>query len=385
MRKNIIVCLVLLLTLLIPGGLYLFKTLNANEKTPETNISKDEEIILDNNDTDKIEEYIANMTLEEKVGQMFMVRHPLDPGEDYITKYHLGGYIFFARDFEDKTKEEIVNMITSYQERSKIPMLMGVDEEGGTVNRLSKYSKFRTEPFKSSQELYQEGDFELIEKDTIEKAHFLQSFGINTNFAPVVDVSTNPADYMFKRSFGQNATLTSKYAEVVVSAMKKSGIASVLKHFPGYGNNVDTHTGISIDDRSYETFLENDFLPFMAGIERGADIVLVSHNIINSMDSENPASLSKKVHDILRNELNFTGVIITDDLQMDAIYDYVDNEEAAIKAILAGNDLICTTDFETQIPAVIAAVQNGTISLNQIDESVYRIIKLKSNLGLLEI
>lgn len=95
----------------------------------------------------------------------------------------------------------------------------------------------------------------------------------------------------------------------------------------------------------------------MAGIERGADIVLVSHNIINSMDSENPASLSKKVHDILRNELNFTGVIITDDLQMDAIYDYVDNEEAAIKAILAGNDLICTTDFETQIPAVIAAVQ----------------------------
>ena len=169
MRKNIIVCLVLLLTLLIPGGLYLFKTLNANKETPETNISKDEEIILDNNDTDKIEEYIANMTLEEKVGQMFMVRHPLDSGEDYITKYHLGGYIFFARDFEDKTKEEIVNMITSYQERSKIPMLMGVDEEGGTVNRLSKYSKFRTEPFKSSQELYQEGGFELIEKDTIEK------------------------------------------------------------------------------------------------------------------------------------------------------------------------------------------------------------------------
>lgn len=385
MKKIIIICLVLLLTLLIPGGLYLFKTLNANEETPETNISKDEEIILDDNDVDKIEEYIANMTLEEKVGQMFMVRHPLDSGEDYITKYHLGGYIFFARDFEDKTKEEIVNMITSYQEASKIPMLMGVDEEGGTVNRLSKYSKFRTEPFKSSQELYQEGGFELIEKDTIEKAHFLQSFGINTNFAPVVDVSTNPTDYMYKRSFGQNATLTSEYAEVVVSAMKKSGIASVLKHFPGYGNNVDTHTGISIDDRSYETFLENDFLPFMAGIESGADIVLVSHNIINSMDSENPASLSKKVHDILRNELNFKGVIITDDLQMDAIYDYVDNEEAAIKAILAGNDLICTTDFETQIPAAIAAVQNGTISLKQIDESVYRIIKLKSNLGLLEI
>ena len=217
----------------------------------------------------------------------------------------------------------------------------------------------------------------------LEKSEFLQDFGINTNFAPVLDISTNPSDYIYKRSFGRDANLTSIYAEVVVEAMKESNIASVLKHFPGYGNNLDTHTGISIDNRSYETFKENDFLPFISGINAGADIVLVSHNIIKAMDPDNPASLSKNVHDILRNELNFKGVIITDDLYMDAIKDYLEDEEAAVKAILAGNDLICTTDFTTQIPAVIDSVKNNIISEDQIDASVYRILTLKQNLGLI--
>lgn len=333
---------------------------------------------------DELDEMIANMTLEEKVGQMFMPRAPLENAQEMVSKYHLGGYILFARDFEGKTKEEVINNIASYQNASEIPMLIGVDEEGGTVNRISKFKEFRDTPFASPQEIYKSSGFLGIEEDTITKAEFLKSFGINVNFAPVADVSTNPDDYIYARSFGKNANLTSKYIETVVRAMKESNIASVLKHFPGYGNNVDTHKGMSIDNRSYETFLESDFLPFVSGIKSGADIILVSHNIVNSMDPDNPASLSKKVHEILRDDLGFTGVIITDDLHMDAIKDYIGNTEAAVKAILAGNDLICTTDFETQIPAVIEAVKAGTISEEQINESVYRILKLKSNLSLLD-
>ena len=349
-----------------------------NDESIEENQDKDEEKI------DELKVEIDGMTLEEKVGQMFMVRVPLENAQEMVSQYHLGGYILFARDFEDKTKLEVINTIKSYQDVSSIPMLIGVDEEGGSVIRVSKFKELRDTPFASSQEIYASSGFSGIKEDTTTKAEFLKSFGINVNFAPVADVSTNPDDYIYARSFGKDANLTSKYIETVVTTMKDSNIASVLKHFPGYGNNVDTHTGISIDNRSYETFLESDFLPFITGIKAGADIILVSHNIVNSLDPDNPASLSKKVHEILRDDLGFTGVIITDDLYMDAIRNYVGNAEAAVKAILAGNDLICTTDFETQIPAVVEAVKAGTISEEQINESVYKILKLKSNLSLLD-
>ena len=371
--------LIILLIIAIPITIFIISNLSPSKEVLESDDSMNSIDVLD-----KLDEMIANMTLEEKVGQMFMPRAPLENAQEMVSKYHLGGYILFARDFEGKTKEEVINNIASYQNASEIPMLIGVDEEGGTVNRISKFKEFRDTPFASPQEIYKSSGFSGIEEDTITKAEFLKSFGINVNFAPVADVSTNPDDYIYARSFGENANLTSKYVETVVTAMKESNIASVLKHFPGYGNNVDTHKGMSIDNRSYETFLESDFLPFVSGIKSGADIVLVSHNIVNSMDPDNPASLSKKVHEILRDDLGFTGVIITDDLHMDAIKDYIGNTEAAVKAILAGNDLICTTDFETQIPAVIEAVKAGTISEEQINESVYRILKLKSNLSLLD-
>ena len=345
--------------------------------TPETKPSAPE------TSGDKITDLINNMSIEEKVGQMFMVRCPVSNAASMVQKYHIGGYILFGRDFSGKTKQEIVANVSSYQEASSIPMLIGVDEEGGTVNRISTNTNLRSEPFKSSQELYAEGGFDLIRSDTLEKSAFLKSFGINVNFAPVVDVSTNPDDYIYKRSFGENANLTSEYTTTVVTAMKNSNIGSVLKHFPGYGNNVDTHTSIAIDNRPLESFRNSDFLPFEAGIKAGANIVLVSHNIITNIDPDNPASLSTRVHNILRNELGFNGVIITDDLAMNAISKYYDNTTVAVGAILAGNDLICTTDFETQIPEVINAINNGTISIDRINESIRRILKLKEELNLL--
>ena len=347
---------------------------NAEKKE---NLDKNEEKI------DELKVMIEGMTLEEKVGQMFMVRVPLENAQEMVSKYHLGGYILFARDFEGKTKEEVINTIRSYQDVSSIPMLIGVDEEGGSVVRVSKFKKLRDTPFASSQEIYESNGFEGIKNDTLDKARFLKDFGINVNFAPVADVSINANDYIYKRSFGQDAQKTSQYVSVVVNAMNDAKIGSVLKHFPGYGNNVDTHTGISIDNRSLDNFKESDFLPFEAGIRAGADIVLVSHNIITAVDSNNPASLSKDIHDILRNDLNFDGVIITDDLYMDAISKYLENAEAAVKAVLAGNDLICTTEFESQIPAVIKAVQDGTIAEKQINESVKKILKLKMKLKLI--
>lgn len=375
--KKFLLILGLLVIIAIPIVIYFVYDFDSDANIPSDNLDTNEP-----EKTDKITKMLDNMSVEEKVGQMFMVRVPKENADKRVSEYHLGGYIMFGRDFDNKTKEEVINNIASWQEASDIPMLIGVDEEGGTVNRISTNTEFRSEPFKSSQELYKEGGFDLIYEDTITKANFLKELGINVNFAPVVDVSTNPDDYIYKRSFGKNANLTSEYAEVVVRAMKESNIASVLKHFPGYGNNTDTHTGIAIDNRTLETFKESDFLPFEAGIKAGANIVLVSHNIVTNMDSNNPASLSTRVHEILRNDLGFAGVIITDDLYMDAISKNYDSS-VAVLAILAGNDLICTTDFESQIPEVIAAVEDGTISIDRINESVRRILELKLELNLI--
>lgn len=375
--KKFLLILGLLVIIAIPIVIYFVYDFDSVAIIPSDNLDTNEP-----EKTDKITKMLDSMSVEEKVGQMFMVRVPKENADKRVSEYHLGGYIMFGRDFDNKTKEEVINNIASWQSAADIPMLIGVDEEGGTVNRISTNTEFRSEPFKSSQELYAEGGFDLIYEDTITKANFLKELGINVNFAPVVDVSTNPDDYIYKRSFGKNANLTSEYAEVVVRAMKESNIASVLKHFPGYGNNTDTHTGISIDNRTLESFKENDFLPFEAGIKAGANIILVSHNIVTNIDPDNPASLSTRVHEILRNDLGFAGVIITDDLYMDAISKNYDSS-VAVLAILAGNDLICTTDFESQIPEVIAAVEDGTISIDRINESVRRILELKLELNLI--
>ena len=326
---------------------------------------------------------LNGMSLEEKVGQMFLVRCPEQDAAQLVSQYHLGGYLLFGQDFAQKSKEQVVKTIQSYQDAAQIPLFIGVDEEGGSVNRVSSNPNLRTSPFQSPQQLYQSGGFDAIKKDTLEKSTFLKSLGINLNFAPVCDVSQNPDDYIYDRSFGQDAEQTAQYVSTVVSAMKQQQMGSVLKHFPGYGNNKDTHTGIAYDNRSYDTFVNSDFLPFEAGIQQGADIVLVSHNIVSSIDDSVPASLSPKVHEILRKDLGFSGVIITDDLYMDGIRDFAGVEKAAVLAVQAGNDLLCSTEFSQQIPAVIDAVHNGEIPESRIDESVLRILELKISLGII--
>lgn len=328
-------------------------------------------------------ELLRTMGLEEKVGQLFFVRCPADNPLPDIAAYHPGGYILFANFFENRTKDEAYHQLKACQDASRIPLLTGVDEEGGTVNRVNKFRQYRAVPFWSPQDLFKEGGLSLIASDCEYKAQLLRAVGVNINFAPVCDVSTNAADYMFKRSFGQNAVKTSKYVETVVSATQENGVGCVLKHFPGYGSNGDTHTGIVHDSRSLESFRQSDFLPFEAGIRAGAGAILVSHNIVECLDANVPASLSPAVHKLLRENFAFTGVILTDDLSMKAITAYTDGASAAVKAIQAGNDMLLCTDYANQITAVLAAVQSGDLSLFRIEESVMRILLWKLELGII--
>lgn len=400
-RKKLIVILIVVLIVIacIISFLFIFKhhnignldiyddPYNNNEdKNEENDVKKEEDVNQDifSKYYDKAIEMIENMTLEEKVGQMFFARFPESGIIEEIKSQNPGGYIMFGRDFKNKTKEQIVEEIKKCQENSKIPLLIGVDEEGGTVVRVSLYKAFADKPFKSPQELYNEGGFDLIKEDTINKAKLLSSLGINVNLAPVCDIPYSKSDYIYDRSFGTDKDLTSQFVELVVKTMNEQNMSSVLKHFPGYGNNIDTHTGIAIDKRNIEHFYDYDFVPFKAGIKAGVQSVLVSHNIVECMDDKKPASISKNVHDILRNELGFTGVIMTDDLAMDGIKEYATNESAAVLAIKAGNDMIISSDLAFQKEEVLNAVKNGIIDEETINNSVKRIIAWKYYMGIIK-
>lgn len=324
---------------------------------------------------------VSKMTLEEKVGQLFLVRYNKNDVE-YLSNFNIGGYILFAKDFDGHTKESMKKEIDHDQDLNKYPLIMGVDEEGGYVTRVSRFKEFRNEKFLSPRDYYQEGGWDLLEKTENEKAKLLKSIGINLNLAPVADVSTDSNDFINIRAFGKGPNETSEYVKNMVKYANNNKINSCLKHFPGYGNNIDTHTGIAIDHRSYESIKENDFLPFKAGIEEKVPSILVSHNIITSLDENHPASLSGEVISKLRKELGFTGIIMTDDLAMDAVSEYVENGEAATLAINAGNDMIITSDVVPMYKEILQKVKDNEISERIINKAVLRIIawKLNSNL-----
>lgn len=322
---------------------------------------------------------LQTLTLDEKIGQLFLVRYLDSSAIADLNEYKFGGFVFFEKDFKNKTKDEVVQMIDSLQDVSMIPLLTAVDEEGGKVVRVSSNPKLVDIPFKSSKELYEKGGFELIYQDTKEKSVLLKSLGLNLNLAPVVDISTNPNDYIYERTLGKDVSLTSKYVMAVIDGSKGTGVSYTLKHFPGYGSNSDTHLGTSIDTRTYDEIINNDLKPFEAGIGEGAEAILVSHNIVNAIDPDNPASLSASIHNLLRNQLSFTGIVITDDLSMNA----VDIEDVAVKAILSGNDLIISTNYVRDIQSVKSAISNGKISEAMIDKLAFRVLAWKYSKGLM--
>ena len=339
----------------------------------------------------ELEDRLASMTLAEKVGQLFFLRCPSSGAEAAVAQYHLGGILLFTQDYKDAsgnwlTQDAFAEKLAALQDAAEsdtgIPLLIGSDEEGGTVTRASRNPNLFPSKFPSPQSLFETVGLEGLLADTQQYNSRLHSLGITVNFAPVCDVSTNPKDFIYERSFGQNAQTTADYIAQVVAAMSDAGIASVLKHFPGYGSNADTHTGIAVDERPYEQFLAEDYLPFAAGIGAGAPFVLVSHNIVTCLDSSYPASLSAAWHEQLRSHLGFEGVILTDDLDMGAVKAYADGGNIAVLALQAGNDMIVCSDL-TQIGAVIAAVQDGTLSEETIDSACRRVLAAKQSLSLI--
>lgn len=331
---------------------------------------------------------LDTMTDAQKIGQLFFARRPANGASAIMEQYQLGGYLLFRRDFQDNagewlTEEAFLSQMEQDRTAAAIAPFFGVDEEGGTVCRASQNPNLFPQKFSSPQKLYKNGGMDAIKQDAQSKSESLLRLGININFAPVADVSTDSGDFIYARAFGQGAEETAEYVAAVTEEMCAAGMGSVLKHFPGYGSNGDTHTDVITDSRPREQFDQSDFLPFQAGIQAGAAAVLVSHNIVECMDDTLPASLSPEVHRVLREELGFEGLIFTDDLAMDAVRQYTDDGSAAVLALLAGNDMVVTSDPEGDIAAVQLALEDGTLSWEAVEQSCLRILRAKLELGII--
>lgn len=331
---------------------------------------------------DPVQARLAVMTTEEKVGQLFLARCPETGAAEAIQNYHLGGLVLFDRDFDSQTPDSLRRKLRDYQSAADIPLLIAVDEEGGTVTRVSSHTAFRASRFASPRELFAQGGMELVQETEREKAQLLGGLGINVNLAPVCDISTQSGAFMYRRSLGQSTEITGQFVAGAIETMQSQGVAAVMKHFPGYGNNADTHVGIATDTRSLESLERADLQPFFGGIAAGGNAILVSHNIVTALDADAPASLSQAVHRYLRLAMGFDGVIMTDDLSMEAITQRYGAGEAAVLAVLAGNDLLCSTDYETQYRAVLDACADGRISEDALNQAAGSVLRWKQAMGL---
>ena len=328
---------------------------------------------------EEAEKFLKKMTIEEKIGQMFFPRFNLKNSSDDIKNKKPGGFVLFAYDF-NYNESYIQQYIKKIQELSNnaigFPLGLAVDEEGGTVNRVSIYHR-KAGKFPSPQEIYNKSGIEGILNIDQEKRDLLRKFFLNVNLAPVADITCDPRDVIYNRSLGRPTNETVEYIVADVEGYVNDDFTCCLKHFPGEANNKDTHIDIVVDNRSYETYQNQDFKPYEAAITKKLPMILVGHTIVTCKDKNYPVSLSKTWHEILRTKMNFSGIIITDDLSMGAIKQFTDNESEAVLAVNAGNDFLLTSDYYTHYNDVIKAYEEGKISEDIINSACRRIIAWK--------
>lgn len=337
-----------------------------------------------------IGERVKGMSLEEKIGQLFIIGfngEEIDKDIEYMIKnYYVGGFILFQENI--KNIDQTLNLINSLKkanENNNIPLFISTDEEGGKVTRVSNL--FGSVP--GSREIGEMDNEEYSFKigDTI--GYRLKSIGFNLDFAPVLDIDSNSKNPVIgDRSYGRTKDIVSKHGIQVMKGIKSNNVIPTIKHFPGHGDTfIDSHLDLPAVNKDLEELRKMELIPFKEAIDMGADMVMVGHMLFPKIDSENPATFSKEIiTNLLRKDLNYDKVIVTDDMTMGAITKNYNIEKVAIKSLKAGADiiLICHS-YEDQIKVIESikeAVKSGEILEKEIDEKVYRIVKLKEEYGL---
>ncbi|MEK5477662.1 beta-N-acetylhexosaminidase [Paenibacillus sp. FSL R5-0407] len=336
--------------------------------------------------TDAVAEQLDKLTTTEKIGQLVLVgmegTAPDEHTRKLIETYRVGGFIFYKDNIENSDQAlSLINRLKEDNSVNKLPLFLGVDEEGGRVTRMPK--EFAKIPTAAS--IGNTGDPKAAEDFYRVIGDELSGFGLNLDFAPVLDVNSNPDNPVIgDRSFGDTPETVSKMGLAAMGGLSGKGVIPVVKHFPGHGDtSVDSHLGLPVVNHDLQRLKELELVPFQDAIENGTDMVMVAHLLLPKLDPDHPSSFSKAViHDLLREELGYKGVIITDDMTMGAITENYSIEQAAVEFITAGGNIVLVGhDYDKEeavIRAITKAVEQGIISETMLDERVGTILKLKA-------
>ena len=340
-------------------------------------------------------EILESMTLEEKVCQLFMITPEALTGvgtvvqagtstKNAIDQYPVGGLIYFSQNLQDpgQTRTMLANTQQYAKERTGFPIFLSVDEEGGQVARVGSNPAFGVEKIGNMSDVGSRGDTQEAYEVGSTIGAYLSDLGFNMDAAPDTDVLTNPDNQVVKyRSFSSDPQLVTEMAASELRGLNEQGIIGMYKHFPGHGGTTDdSHEGYAYVDDTLEELKSGAFVPFQDGIDNGIQVIMVSHISCPNVTGDNtPATLSKMmITDILRNDMGFDGMVITDAMNMGAITAQYSSSEAAVAALNAGVDmLLMPEDFQSAYQGVLGAVKDGTVSEERIDESVRRILELK--------
>lgn len=349
-------------------------------------LSEEEKLML------KVDSILADMTLEEKVYQLFIITPEALTGSKTVTaageatrksmeEYPVGGLIYFAQNLKNpaQTTKMLQGVMEFSYELEGLPLFTCIDEEGGRVARIGNNAAFGVDKIgcmqnvKDVKEAYAAGE-------TI--GAYLSKLGFNLDFAPDADVLTNEDNVVIgDRSFGKDPDRVTELAVAVSDGLHGQNVLSTFKHFPGHGATLaDTHKGFAYTDKTYQELLKSELKPFMAAGEKGVDVVMAAHISVPKVTGDDtPCTLSKKmITNVLRNELGYEGIIVTDALNMGAITQKYDSAQASVMALDAGVDmLLMPQDFKQAAQGILKAVKEGEISEERIDESLRRIIKAK--------
>ena len=373
MRKKIVILFILLLSCC---GCFMFNEENNKEKN-----NKNEEL---DEIGKKVQETMNKMTIDEKIGQMIIVTYE-SPKMDNTLKSALidvqpGGFLLFGDNIT--TYEETLNLIKEIKSYVNIPMFISIDEEGGNIQRLLKLQDYNITNIPFMYHIGSIDDEELTYNVGKILAEELRVFGINMDFAPVIDVYSNKDNKVIgKRSFGTTPELVSKHGLKLAKGLEDNGVIAVYKHFPGHGNtSIDSHENLPIVNKTKDELLKEDLIPFIDAINNDAKVIMIGHLAVPNITGDNtPASLSKKlITDFLKKELNYSKLVVTDALNMKALTNYYSDSEICGKAVEAGVDILLMPSSSRKcLKSVQNALKNGLITEERINESVEKILRLK--------
>lgn len=348
--------------------------------------------------TDEVQRIVDAMSLEDKVAQLFLVKPEaiVDIGtataagestKQAIDKTPVGGFVYFSDNLQSEQQvQEMLSNVQKYsKDRTGLPAFLGVDEEGGTVARIAGSGRFDVPNVGNMSDIGASGDVQKAKQAGETIGTYLSELGFNLDFAPDADVLTNPENTVVKkRSFGSDPQVVSDMSLAVAQGLAQHQIHSVYKHFPGHGaTEGDTHKGYAYTNKTLDELKQSELVPFAHAIENGAEFIMAAHiSVPNITNDDTPTSLSKTmITDVLRGQMGYDGIVVTDAMNMGAVTEQYTSAQAAVKALQAGADIILMPEnFQEAYQGVLDAVKSGELTEQQIDTAVTRIVKVKVNM-----